>query len=295
MELPGWTWDPVADRWEEGGFSRLVDYMERHGDARVPQSYLVDGYNLGSWVNTQRSRHNQKRLESDRAQRLAELPGWVWSAREAKWDEGFQHLREFAQAHRNVAVPIDYEAHGFKLRNWLVNNRVKFARLSQDRQRRLQALPGWDNYSHDVKWEKGFQHLIAYVKERGDAKVERSYVVDGYPLGSWAMTQRLEFTKGRLAKDRVERLAALPGWDWDRRRSKWEEGHDRLVEYLQRNGSPPPQGYVDETGYRLAAWVSQQRHLNRTGELDPDRWERMNKLRGWEWNPPRGAVARRRH
>ena len=34
-DLPGWTWDPVADQWEEG-FSRLLDYVERHGDARVP-------------------------------------------------------------------------------------------------------------------------------------------------------------------------------------------------------------------------------------------------------------------
>jgi hypothetical protein len=42
----GWTWDPYADRWEEG-FSRLSHYIERHGDARVPVSYTVDGYRLG--------------------------------------------------------------------------------------------------------------------------------------------------------------------------------------------------------------------------------------------------------
>ena len=57
QDLPGWTWDPVADQWEEG-FSRLLDYVERHGDARVPKSYTVDGYPLGEWVvhATQRPR-----------------------------------------------------------------------------------------------------------------------------------------------------------------------------------------------------------------------------------------------
>ena len=47
QDLPGWTWDPRADQWEEG-FRRLLDYVERHGDARVPRSYTVDGYKLGA-------------------------------------------------------------------------------------------------------------------------------------------------------------------------------------------------------------------------------------------------------
>ena len=45
-DLPGWTWDTKAYQWEEG-FSRLLDYVERHGHARVPQSYSVDGFRLG--------------------------------------------------------------------------------------------------------------------------------------------------------------------------------------------------------------------------------------------------------
>ena len=290
--LPGWTWNAIADQWEEG-YSRLVDYIERHGDARVPQGYTVDGYQLGAWVNSQRSRHNQKKLEPDRAERLARLPGWVWKASEAKWDEGFQHLQDFAKKHGHVRVPIGYEVDGFKLRTWYANQRAKFDKLNPDRQRRLERLPGWDDYSHEVKWEMGFQHLIAYLKEHGDAKVERPYVVDGFPLGTWAMTQRLEFKKGKLAEHRVNRLAALPGWDWDRRGNRWEEGYDRLVEYLKRNDSPPPQSYVEEDGYRLGAWANQQRQLSRTGKLDPDRREGMNKLKGWDWYTPRGAAARR--
>jgi hypothetical protein len=240
---------------------------------------------LALWETLARARYNQQRLEPDRAERLAKLPGWVWKASEAKWDEGFQHLQEFAKKHGHVRVPIGHEVDGFKLRTWYANQRAKFDKLSPERQQRLKGLTGWDDYSHDVKWEKGFQHLLAYVKEHGDAKVERSYVVDGYPLGTWAMTQRLEFKKGRLAKDRVKRLAALPGWDWDRRGNRWEEGYDRLVDYLKRNASPPPSSYVEEDGYRLGAWVQAQRHASRKGELDPDRWKRLNELKGWEWSP----------
>jgi transcriptional regulator with XRE-family HTH domain len=73
--LPGWTWRPRADQWEEG-FRRLVDYIKRNGDARVPQSYIVDGYKLGAWAA--RQRHAEDTLDADRARRLEGLPGWTW-------------------------------------------------------------------------------------------------------------------------------------------------------------------------------------------------------------------------
>ena len=294
QEMPEWTWTPIDDLWESG-FQHLQQYVAAEGDSRVPQTYTaVDGFRLGSWVNTQRARHNNQRLEPARAERLAKLPGWVWKASEAKWEEGFQHLRKFAEAHGNVTVPKDYEVGGFKLRVWLTNNRVKFDKLSPERQQRLNSLPGWDDYSHDVKWEKAFQHLVDYVKKHGNAKVERSYTtMDGYPLGTWAMTQRLEFKKKKLTEDRVNRLASLPGWDWDRRGNKWEDGYDRLVKYIKLNGSPPPMSYVEDDDYRLGAWTNQQRQLGRSGKLTQDRLERLNKLRRWDWYPPRGAAARR--
>ena len=284
--VPGWVWSLEEARWEKG-FHHLQEYVNVHQTSRVTQSYTTDdGFWLGAWVNFQRNRYNRQGLEPDRAERLGKLPGWVWKASEAKWDEGFQHLREFAEANGNVTVPIRYEVDGFKLRDWLTNNRIKFDRLSPDRQRRLKSLPGWDEHSHDAKWEAAFQRLIDYVKEHGDASVERSYVVDGYPLGSWAMTQRQEFRRGKLTQDRVERLNALPGWDWNRQDSRWETGFQRLMAYIETNGDAcPALDYVDEDGYRLGAWVQMQRHLSRNGELNPDRWKRLNKLKGWEWSP----------
>ena len=58
----------------------LLDYIESNGDARVPQSYTVDGYKLGSWVTTQRHKHAKGTLNADRQRRLQDLPGWTWKA-----------------------------------------------------------------------------------------------------------------------------------------------------------------------------------------------------------------------
>jgi Helicase associated domain len=67
--------------WDEG-FSRLRDYVELHGDARVPQSYhTVDGYGVGAWVMQQHVDHNSGELSADRQHRLEALPGWTWRPR----------------------------------------------------------------------------------------------------------------------------------------------------------------------------------------------------------------------
>lgn len=70
----------IAELWEED-FRRLLDYVERHGDARVPQSYTVDGYKLGVWVMQQHVDHAKGTLDADRERRLQDVPGWTWKAR----------------------------------------------------------------------------------------------------------------------------------------------------------------------------------------------------------------------
>jgi Helicase associated domain len=83
------TREPHVGRWEEG-FSRLHEYVPHHGDARVPVSYVVDGYRLGEWVHQQRKNYKNGILDADRQQRLQELPGWTW---DASADRGLSLMR----------------------------------------------------------------------------------------------------------------------------------------------------------------------------------------------------------
>jgi transcriptional regulator with XRE-family HTH domain len=69
------------EQWEKL-FGELLNYVRRHGDARVRRSYVTpDGGRLGTWVVDQRNRFARGMLDPDRSVRLEELPGWTWAPR----------------------------------------------------------------------------------------------------------------------------------------------------------------------------------------------------------------------
>jgi Helicase associated domain len=254
----------------------------------VPQPYTTEeGYRLGAWVNSQRSRYRQGKLTDKQIEQLGRFPEWTWSASDSKWDNAFRHLVEYADTHGTARVPNRHIADGVKLGDWVVNQRVKWNKLSEERKQRLKSLPGWVENTNDAQWEQGFEQLLAYMNEHGTAAVPRGHVAaDGYRLGSWVDSRRNEYKRSKLTPERVSRLGDLPGWHWGPRASKWNDAFQRLHEYLERNGGEfPTQDCIDRDGLRLGAWVFMQRNLYRKGELDAERAKRLDEIPGWEWNP----------
>ncbi|QXE92797.1 Helicase associated domain protein [Geomonas subterranea] len=278
--LPGWSWDPFSDQWEEG-FCILKEYVEEKGHARVPQSHkTTGGFKLGVWVNSQRTK--RKKLTTDRIQRLEELPGWCWNARSYRWEEGFSYLQQYVRREGHARVPTSHKESNFNLGGWANQQRSRKNRLTNERRQRLEALPGWTWESRSFQWEDGFSHLEQYVEVKGDAKVPQSHKSDdGFSLGLWVTTQRRN--KRNLSEEQIQRLQLLPGWSWNTRSSKWEEGVSRLIAYVDEKGDANvPQSYITADGFSLGNWVTTQRCNRET--MSRQRKERLEALPGWSWN-----------
>ncbi len=215
---PTWSWDSRSDWWEEG-FRYLCEYVERFGDARVPDEYKApNGYRLGKWVGKQRSRVGT--MEANRKGRLEAVhPSWTWDMQSSRWEIGVEHLRQYIEREGHARVPDGYTApDGFKLGSWVVNRRQDYRKEKLDASQieQLEALHGtWAWSSRVAQWEEGFERLLAYVAEHGTAWVRADYQCsDGYTLGAWASRQRSLHHNGQLEESRQARLDVLPGWEW---------------------------------------------------------------------------------
>jgi hypothetical protein len=288
--LPGWSWGILDDAWEEG-LCILVDHIRAGGDPNVPRGYVTaSGYRLGAWIDRQRLLWIDGRLDQHRAEQLNNVPGWSWGRENGlrgslDWDGALRRLLEYLAREGHVAVPRDHEtSDGFRLGDWVRYQRKSRTRLSEERQERLDELPGWKwnaRMPKELRWEQALQALGEFVAYKGHARVAKDFVTDGgFRLGSWVQNQRSEID--RLSLARKARLEALPGWTWDAFGDRWEEGYRHIAEFAKREGHAKVRhDFVEDDGYRLGSWVHNQR--NQRMKMPEQRRSRLEALPGWSW------------
>lgn len=205
----------------------------------------------------------------------------------ASWEFWFGLLGKYVAENGSALVPQDCLMEGYKLGQWVMAQRVKHAQgtLDPHREHRLETLRGWAWNARAEKWEKVFVCLLDYVKQHGDALVPANCMFNGVKLGSWVVAQRVYYAKGTLDPDRARRLAELSGWAWDVIDAQWDEGFNRLLDYVEQTGhARVPSRYLFN-GYKLGNWVAVQRDRHRDGILAPERARRLAELPDWTWTP----------
>ena len=130
LDSLGFVWGALESQWEEG-FGHLQAFIKDNGHCQIPGKYRSpDGYALGSWVNTQRTR-----IESISPERKARLDGigFLWDGFTIIWEEGFAHLRSFFIENEHCKVPVGYKSSdGYRLGQWVTVQRATQEKLTPE-------------------------------------------------------------------------------------------------------------------------------------------------------------------
>lgn len=274
--LPGWSWDPRADRWERA-YAVLATFAKREGHARVSNSHIENGVSLGKWVTRQRSKRDD--LTGEQRKRLESLPGWNWDARTDMWHRKLQLLQQFQRREGHALVPQRHVEDGVKLGAWVMQQRNNEGNISEERRALLESVCRWTWDPYSESWERGYAALASFAEVQGHAKVPRYFLAGGINLGNWVAEQRV--SRSKMTDERRQRLAALPGWSWNAVEESWMQHLELLRAYADREGhANVPVDYVED-GLKLGQWTRLRRREHK--KLAPERQAVLESIPGWFW------------
>lgn len=143
----GFAWDPLNDAFEKG-LREAEAWAMTHGHCNAPQRHVTStGYPLGAWIASLRLSYAKGILPAERQQRVESL-GILWHFRDAKWEEGFNAVKAWADLHGHCNPPVgtlcestDGSA-SINLRHWLGTQRKNHAAglLDASKVRRLESI-----------------------------------------------------------------------------------------------------------------------------------------------------------
>ena len=140
--------------------------------------------------------------------------------------------------------------------------------------------------STTASWEYWLGLLQSYKRENGNVDVPLRYVTpSGENLGNWCGNQKKLYLNHKLGVDRSVRLESIEGWTWQILDRQWTIAYEKLKLYFKDVGEKlVPVKYVDSSGFKLGAWVAQQRTAFSQGRLDQNRKNMLEELPSWTWD-----------
>jgi superfamily II DNA or RNA helicase len=203
----GFVWDTAEERFENW-YQLLRSFHEREGHVRVPQRWIEGGQRLGTWVSNTRAKPDL--LTPAQMKKLRQL-GFVWGARDEKFERHFSALKAFYKREGHSRVPKGWVEHGLELGNWVqaVRSPEKFVR-SPERMLALASVQfAWN--ALDQLFELNMAALRSFVGREGHARVPQRWREGDIGLGVWVAKLRMK--PGSVSPAKRAELEAL-GFVW---------------------------------------------------------------------------------
>ena len=191
------------------------------------------------------------------------------------WLEKYGKLKDYL-AKNEYKIPQQRES---SLGAWCGVQRTTFkkGKITQERIDLLESLEGWTWDPFEEEWQSKFKELKEYSIEHGRARPAPNH----FSLGSWVVTQRKRFMKGKITQERIDLLESLEGWTWDPFEEEWQSKFKELKEYAIEHGHPN----VPLRESSLGKWCGKHRIAFKKGKITQERIDLLESIEGWTWDP----------
>jgi len=290
----GFVWDYQTQKsqttWMKW-YRELESYARQYGNPHVPRTHA--NIKLASWVWIQRGLRKKSSgeislLTNEQIFLLNKL-GFRWDAREAKWTERLEQLKQFKEQHGHCKVGLVADEDD-ELLVWVRKQRAQLSsgKLVSERKAKLDALgSSWATDEGNIKkWNDNYDCLKAYHTEHGNADVP-SHWKSNPVLAAWVSHQRQNYKKRLMPDEQIQLLQAL-GFTWQHReRGSWDDRLAEVVAFKATNGHCDMPVYCPENP-KLGRFVNATRTQRNSGRLPADRIAKLDAL-GFVWGSSRTA------
>jgi superfamily II DNA or RNA helicase len=294
-KIKGWKWSESSpkklDSWIDY-YDILKKYVDKNNKLPV-QSDIINGINIGSWVNKQRQIYKNNKLDKQKIKLLEGLGEyWFWTIEnklDYQWYSSYNELKEYIDKHSNYPSSRKES----KLGIWPTRQRklYKEKKLHIEKIKLLEKLPNWSwNIDLDELWDNNYDIVLKYGKKYNTLP-PRGYKEKEIDIGSWLKTQRQEYKNNTLSQERVISMEKIPGWYWKKDYfQQWIDKYNLLVIYQEKYGKLPPQNQVInekcelvENGINIGNWKSVQIQYKKKGKLSQEKIDLLEKIKDWKW------------
>ena len=306
----------VRDRINPNNWDMMYElakkYYKHYGNLKIPHSFKTingyesdeNGYNLGIWINTQRLSYKKGTLSEDRIEKLKEIGMIFEDVHKDTWNKMYELAKKYYEHYGNLKIPFSFKTingyesdeNGYNLGIWINTQRLSYKKgtLSEDRIEKLKEIGMIFEDVHKDTWNKMYELAKKYYEHYGNLKIPNrfktinGYETDekGYKLGFWISKQRINYRNGTLSEDRIKKLEEIGMIFEIKQHVAWNKMYELAKKYYEYYGDLKiPQkfktinGYdIDENGYNLGFWISNQRVKYKNDTLFEDKIKKLEKI-----------------
>ena len=262
LDAIGMVWESNVDSKWERGYAAARRYAETFGNLNVPDGYKTEtGFVLKSWLQNQRKRYREGKLESERKERLDRI-GMVWESGRG-WFDRYEMVKQYYAKNGTVNIPQTYVENGVWLGKWLCAQKKYYRSntvLTEEQRQLIAKLPLEQVGMQKDNWSEIFEDAKEYKESHGSFEgIPKTYKgKSGYLLSNWVFTQKRKYRRGELSEHQIQMLDGI-GFPWTAP-SAWDRGYRYAKAYYQEHGNLlMKQSYKADDGYGLGVWVYQCR------------------------------------